>query len=515
MSKQPLLLMILDGWGCRRACADNAISAAHPFNFMALEDKYPNTCLICSGNEVGLPRGQMGNSEVGHLNIGAGRVVYQEITRISKAIENGSFFENPALLAGIDAAVARHGKVHLMGLLSDGGVHSEIHHLYALLELCRNKGMNEVFVHAFLDGRDVAPKSAPEYIEALENRMRELGIGRIATLGGRFYGMDRDNRWERIEKAYDALVLGEGISAANAQAAVTDSYEARVTDEFMVPTVIVDEQGRAMATIDDGDAVIFFNFRADRARQISHALVDSNMDKFQRRKHPRVSFVCMTQYDVELMAPVAFMPQNLDNTLGEVLANNGLKQLRIAETEKYAHLTFFFNGGVEEANPGEDRVLIPSPQVATYNLQPEMSARQITERTLAELDRDFYDVIIMNYANADMVGHTGVMDASVKAIKTLDECLAQVVQRVLAKGGIALITADHGNAEQMVCSETGSPFTAHTTSLVPFILVGERCQEASLREHGSLQDIAPTILSLLGIPIPQEMTGQPLYEVKI
>jgi 2,3-bisphosphoglycerate-independent phosphoglycerate mutase len=325
--------------------------------------------------------------------------------------------------------------------------------------------------------------------------------------------MDRDNRWERIEKAYYALVLGEGSQAANAQAAVTDSYEARVTDEFMEPTVIVDDQGKPVATMDDGDSVIFFNFRADRARQISHSLVDPTMDKFERRKHPQVSFVCMTQYDAELDAPVAFMPQNLDNTLGEVLADHGLKQLRIAETEKYAHLTFFFNGGVEEANPGEDRILIPSPQVATYNLQPAMSAREITARTLAEIDRDFYDVIIMNYANADMVGHTGVMDASVQAIKTLDECLAQVVQRVLEKRGVALITADHGNAEQMVCVETGSPFTAHTTSLVPFILVGERYQKARLKEHGSLQDIAPTMLSLLEIPIPREMTGQPLYEV--
>ena len=513
MSKQPVLLMILDGWGSGEATPDNAITDAHPVNFMALEKKYPHTLLDCSGIEVGLPRGQMGNSEVGHLNIGAGRVVYQEITRISKAIEDGSFFKNAELLKALDFAAQHQGKVHLMGLLSDGGVHSEIDHLYALLELCKEAGINQVFVHGFLDGRDVAPKSAPEYIEALEVKMKELGIGRIATLGGRFYGMDRDNRWERIEKAYDAMVMGEGVKAPNAQAAIWASYEARVTDEFVVPVVLVDDSGRPTAVIDDGDAVIFFNFRADRARQISHALVDQTMDNFQRRRVPKIHFVCMTQYDADLPAPVAFMPQNLDNTLGEVLSQRGLKQLRIAETEKYAHLTFFFNGGVEDPNPGEDRILIPSPKVATYNLQPAMSAREITDRTLAEIDRDYYDVIIMNYANADMVGHTGILDASIAAIKTLDECLARVVDRVLQKNGEAIITADHGNAEKMLCSETNTPFTAHTTNRVPFILVSERYRGAKLREHGSLQDIAPTMLELLGIPKPPEMTGIPLTEI--
>lgn len=504
--------MILDGWGCREACPDNAISRANPEHFLALQKIYPHTFLECSGNEVGLPRGQMGNSEVGHLNIGAGRIVYQEITRISQAIEDGSFFRNEEFMAALDFAREHQGKVHIMGLLSDGGVHSELSHLLALLQLCRDRRMEQVFIHGFLDGRDVAPQSAMDYINLLELKMQEIGVGKIATLGGRYYGMDRDNRWERIEPAYNAIVMGEGPKAASAQAAVTASYEARVTDEFMEPVVLIDSKGQPVATIEDGDAVIFFNFRADRARQISHALVDPEMVKFNRRVWPKVHFVCMTQYDIDLDAPVAFMPQNLDNTLGEVLSRQGIKQLRIAETEKYAHLTFFFNGGVEEANPGEDRILIPSPKVATYNLQPAMSAREITERTLAEIDRNYYDVIIMNYANADMVGHTGVLEAAVEAIKVLDECLQRVVDLVTRKGGVVIMTADHGNAETMVCPDTGCPLTAHTTNKVPFILVSEEYQGRSLQEHGSLRDIAPTMLSLLGIAIPDEMTGTSLIK---
>jgi 2,3-bisphosphoglycerate-independent phosphoglycerate mutase len=509
MPKKPLVLMILDGWGCRQACPDNAITRANPSHFYSLQNKYPHTWLECSGNEVGLPQGQMGNSEVGHLNIGAGRIVYQEITRISKAVEDGSFFNNQEFLRAIDFAREHHGSVHLMGLLSDGGVHSELSHLYALLKLCKDCQAEKVFVHGFLDGRDVAPKSAMDYINALEVKMKEIGIGEIATLGGRFYGMDRDNRWERIEKAYNAIVMGEGPKAASAQAAITASYEARVTDEFMEPVVLVDTSGKAIATIEDGDSVIFFNFRADRARQISHALLDKQMTNFNRRRLPVIHFVCMTQYDIDLSAPAAFMPQNLNNTLGEVLSYKDIKQLRIAETEKYAHLTFFFNGGVEEADQGEERILIPSPKVATYNLQPEMSARKITERTLAEINRDYYDVIIMNYANADMVGHTGVLEATIESIKVLDECLARVVELVLQKEGVVMITADHGNAEMMV-SETGGPFTAHTTSKVPFILVSEQYKDQQLRENGSLRDIAPTVLSLLRIDIPLEMTGNSL-----
>jgi 2,3-bisphosphoglycerate-independent phosphoglycerate mutase len=442
--------------------------------------------------------------------MGAGRVVYQEITRISKAIEDFSFYNNKEFLQALAFANEHQGKVHLMGLLSDGGVHSELTHLYALLKLCSDHHMERVFIHGFLDGRDVAPKSAMEYVNALELRMKEIGVGQIATLGGRFYGMDRDNRWERIEKAYNAMVMGEGIKAATAQAAIIASYEVRVTDEFIEPVVIVDAQGQAIGNIENGDSIIFFNFRADRARQISHSLVDKDMEKFPRKFLPYTYFMCMTQYDADLDAPVAFIPQNLNNTLGEVLAAKDIKQLRIAETEKYAHLTFFFNGGVEEANPGEDRILIPSPKVATYNLQPEMSAREITERVLTEIDRDFYDVIIMNYANADMIGHTGMLPAAVEAIKVVDECLARVVDQVLKKAGVLLLTADHGNAEMMVCPETGSPFTAHTTSKVPFVLVSDSHKGQLLRSDGSLRDIAPTLLSLMGIEIPEEMTGTSL-----
>ncbi len=512
MDKRPMVLMILDGWGERCSCADNAISCAHPASFYELQAKYPHTLLECSGYDVGLPRGQMGNSEVGHLNIGAGRIVYQEITRICQAIEDGSFFRNPQLLQALDYARRTGGRIHLMGLVSDGGVHSDLSHLFALLELCKSEGADQVYIHAFLDGRDVAPQSAMGYINALEEKMTELGIGQIATIGGRFYGMDRDNRWERIQKAYDAMVMGEGVKAPSAQAAITASYEERVTDEFMEPVVIVDHRGQPIATIMDGDSVIFFNFRADRARQISHALVDEHMERFERRLRPAIHYTCMTQYDADLEAPVAFQPQNLTNTLGEVLSQHGLKQLRIAETEKYAHLTFFFNGGVEEAEPGEDRILIPSPQVATYNLQPAMSAREITKRTLAELDRDYYDVVFMNYANADMVGHTGILAAAVQSIRVLDECLAQVADRVLSQGGILLITADHGNAEMME-GDHGTPFTAHTTSKVPFILVSAAHSGLSLREGGALRDIAPTMLSLLGLEIPIEMTGKPLMQI--
>jgi len=513
MTDKPMVLMILDGWGSRESCPDNAISCAHPDHFLALQNKYPHTLLACSGNEVGLPRGQMGNSEVGHLNIGAGRVVYQEITRISQAIEDGSFFQNEEFIKALDFASKHHGKVHLMGLLSDGGVHSELSHLYALLQLCKDYRSEKVFVHGFLDGRDVAPQSAMDYVNALELKMKEIGVGQIASLGGRFYGMDRDNRWERIEKAYNAIVMGEGPKAASAQAAITASYEVRVTDEFVEPVVLVDIDGQAIAKIDDGDSIIFFNFRADRARQISHALVDREMVKFDRRVWPATHFVCMTQYESDLAAPVAFMPQNLNNTLGEVLSHHGLKQLRVAETEKYAHLTFFFNGGVEEANPGEDRILIPSPKVATYNLQPAMSAREITERTLAEIKRDYYDAIFINYANADMVGHTGVLPAAIESIKVLDECLAQVVELVVQKEGVVMITADHGNAETMVCAATGCPQTAHTTNEVPFILVADKYKGQPLRENGSLRDIAPTILNLMGIDIPAEMTGIPLTKI--
>ena len=507
MAIKPVVLMILDGWGLREACPDNAITLANPGNFYRLQDEYPSTSLRCSGLDVGLPRGQMGNSEVGHLNIGSGRIVFQEITRISSAIEDGSFFINPELNAAIDYALKNKGALHLMGLLSDGGVHSHMEHLYALLELCRQKGIREVYVHAFLDGRDVSPKSAGEFVTDLEKKMQELGRGKIASLAGRYYPMDRDRHWDRVEKAYNALVLGEGVKAPNAYAAIENSYQARVTDEFVEPVVIIDEAGEPVGKIKDGDGLIFFNFRADRARQITRAFVDPDLDTFERRISPRIYYVCMTQYDATIDAPVAFSPQNLGQTLGEVLAARGVRQLRIAETEKYAHVTFFFNGGEEEPNPGEERILIPSPDVPTYNLKPEMSAGEVTTRVLNEIERDYYDVIIMNYANPDMVGHTGILEAAVEAVKTVDECLSQVVDLVLDKGGCVLITADHGNCEMMVSPE-GSPFTAHTTDEVPFILVANQFKGRALRDNCSLRDIAPTILDLLDIPVPEEMTGE-------
>lgn len=512
MAKKPVVLMILDGWGLREAAADNAISQANPVNFNQLLNKYPSTCLSSSGQEVGLPRGQMGNSEVGHLNMGAGRVVYQEITRISNAIEDKSFFTNPVFLHALEQARNNNGAVHLMGLLSDGGVHSHMQHLFALLQLCKQENINKVYIHGYLDGRDVNPRSALVYINQLQEVMNNLGIGEIATLSGRYYGMDRDKHWDRVEATYQAMVLGEGNKAPNAYAAIESSYELKITDEFMEPVVIVDLEGKPTGQVKDGDSLIFFNFRADRARQITRAFVDDDFSGFERQVHPRITYVCMTQYDASIQAPVAYAPQNLNNTLGEYLSSLGIKQLRIAETEKYAHVTFFFNGGVETANPGEDRILIPSPQVATYNLKPAMSAREVTDRVLLEMDRDYYDVIIMNFANPDMVGHTGVMDAAVTAVQVVDDCLGQIVQRILEKEGSCLITADHGNCEMMVCPVTGSPYTAHTTDLVPFILVSDQYVGYSLRSRGELRDIAPTLLTIMNLPIPEEMTGKPLFE---
>lgn len=500
----------MDGWGCGVNCAGNAISKANPVNFYKLRDQYPYTELQCSGKAVGLPAGQMGNSEVGHLNIGAGRIVYQEITRISNAIEDGSFFSNPVLLSALHAARDGHGAVHLMGLVSDGGVHSHMEHILALLDLCRREQVDKVYMHAFLDGRDVGPKSAPQYLQQLDHYMKTLGVGQFATISGRFYAMDRDNHWDRVEQAYAAMVYGQGNLAPNAAAALESSYEARITDEFVEPVVIVDRQGEPIAAVQDGDSVIFFNFRADRAREITRAFVDIDFNHFERRLWPQVNYVMMTQYDVTIQAPVAFEPQNLSQTLGEVLARHDLRQLRIAETEKYAHVTFFFNGGVEKPNPGEDRILIPSPMVKTYNMKPEMSAPEVTQRVLTEIDRDVYDVIIMNYANPDMVGHTGIIEAAIEAIHTVDQCLPRVVERVLAHDGVALITADHGNCETMQCPVTGGAFTAHTTNKVPFILVSKHLQDIRLREDGALCDIAPTLLQLLNIDVPREMTGTSL-----
>jgi 2,3-bisphosphoglycerate-independent phosphoglycerate mutase len=508
--KKPLALIILDGWGITEKSEGNAIAAADTPNYDRLLANYPHSALGASGEGVGLPDGQMGNSEVGHLNIGAGRIVYQELTRISKAISEKTFFENEVLLAAMAHARSNGAALHLAGLLSDGGVHSHNTHLYALLEMAKEQGVDKVYVHALLDGRDVPPANAREYIEDLEKRFIEIGVGVIATVMGRYYAMDRDKRWDRVERAYNAMVFGEGLKATLASGAVAQSYEKGETDEFVQPTVIIDKSGAPVATVKDGDAMIFYNFRPDRAREITRAFVDDDFDGFTRKPgFPKIHYVCMTQYDKTIEAPVAFKPQVLTNTLGEVLSKNGLQQLRIAETEKYAHVTFFFNGGVEPPNPGEDRQLIPSPRVATYDLKPEMSAYEVTDAVLEEINRHKYDVIILNYANPDMVGHTGVMEAAVKAVAVIDECLGRVVDAVLAKDGRVLVTADHGNAEQMVDPDDGQPYTAHTTNPVPLIYIDKANQTASL-EAGRLEDIAPTMLMLLGIDQPAEMTGRNL-----
>lgn len=510
MIPKPLTLVILDGWGEKECCEKNAIALADPQVFKALKQEYPSTILEASAMEVGLPRGQMGNSEVGHLNIGSGRTVYQEITHISKEIHDGTFFENRELKKAMQYAVDNGGALHLMGLVSDGGVHSHIDHISALLEMAQRQGMTRVYLHAFLDGRDVPPVSALTYIEALEETMSRLGIGKIATVMGRFYAMDRDKRWERNRQAFEAMVAGTGYKAGSARDAVENSYQEKTTDEFMKPAVVVDDSGMPVGLVQDGDGIIFFNFRADRARQITRAFVDHDFKGFDRIRHPEVYYVCFTQYDVDIKAPAAFLPQNLRNTLGEYLSQQGLRQLRIAETEKYAHVTFFFNGGIEKPNLNEDRVLIPSPRVATYDLQPEMSASQVTERVIKEIEKGTYDVVIMNYANPDMIGHTGNMEATVKAIKVVDQCLGQVVKTVQNAGGVTIVTADHGNCETMVDEKTGQPHTAHTTNLVPFILVGEAYRGKSLKPRGCLRDVAPTMLSILGLPIPKEMTGENL-----
>lgn len=509
---KPVLLMILDGWGYSQDKEGNAIAHAQKPNFDRLFAEYPHTFLTASGEEVGLPAGQMGNSEVGHLNIGAGRIVYQEFTRISKAIRTKEFFANPALRGAMERVKDGSNNLHLMGLLSDGGVHSHIEHLFALLEMAKEIGVPKVFIHTILDGRDVLPQSAKEFMSQLCAKTQELGIGTIASVSGRYYTMDWDKRWERIEKAYLALTEGKGQQAPNPFAAIESSYDLRVYDEFVEPTVIVDQKGDPLGLVQDGDSFIFFNFRSDRAREISHALLDEEFTGFQRNLQPKVHFVAMTEYDETLDVPVAFPTQNLDNTLGEVLAKHKKKQLRIAETEKYAHVTFFFNGGVEEPCPGEDRVLIPSPKIATYNLQPEMSASGITDELLKRLESEDYDFILLNFANPDMVGHTGEFEATVKGIEAVDECIGKIVPAILKLQGAVLITADHGNAEAKIDLKTGQPLTAHTSNPVPFILVCDKLKDRELEEGGALRDIAPTVLELLNIPQPEEMTGRSLIK---
>ena len=500
--KTPTTLIIMDGFALGEDIPGNAVQAANTPQLDYLFSQYPFCQLEASGLDVGLPEGQMGNSEVGHTNIGAGRVVFQDLPRISRAIEDGSFFENPAYLAAIRACKESGGALHLMGLLSDGGVHSHIDHLFALLELAKRQEVPQVYVHAFLDGRDVSPTSGLGFVQQLQDKMRELGVGQIADLSGRYYAMDRDSRWERLQRAYDALAGGSASFAEDPCQAVQASYDAGVTDEFFEPVVCA-KGGR----IEAGDSVIFLNFRPDRAREMPRALVDPNFGEIKRKRgFLPVHYVCTTEYDASMPnVSVAFPHEKLENIFGEYLSKLGMTQLRIAETEKYAHVTFFFNGGQESVFPGEDRCLIPSPKVATYDLKPEMSAPAITEEAIRRIESGKYDVIILNFANCDMVGHTGVFDAAVAAVETVDTCVAQVVKATTDLGGVALITADHGNAEQML-DENGQPFTAHTTNPVPFCIVGAAVR---LRD-GRLADIAPTMLDLMGLNQPQEMDGKTL-----
>lgn len=500
--KTTTLLMILDGYGVNKNIHGNSILQAHKENIDKIFEKYPNTTISASGLDVGLPVGQMGNSEVGHLNIGAGRVVYQELTKITKSIEDGAFFKNQALNKAMDHALHHNSALHLLGLLSHGGVHSHIDHLIALLDLAKERGLTKVYVHAFLDGRDVPPRCAQVYLQKLEDHMKQIGLGQVATVSGRYYAMDRDNRWERISKAYDAMILGIGEKASTTMEALEQAYNRNENDEFVLPTLI-----DPTATVNDNDACIMFNFRPDRAREITRSFVDENFDGFVRQKIiENLFYVCLTQYDLVMPhVSVAFPPQSLENTLGEYISSLNLRQLRIAETEKYAHVTFFFNGGVEAPNKGEDRILVPSPKVATYDLQPEMSAYELTDKVIEQIASANYDLIILNFANADMVGHSGIMKATTQAIEALDSCVPKVLNALLANCGQAIVTADHGNADAML-DDNDNVLTAHSLNPVPFLVVANR--QVELRNNGILADVAPTILDLMGLPKPEEMTGR-------
>ena len=509
MSKKPTVLMILDGYGLNDKHEGNAIYEAKTPVMDKLMAEYPFVKGNASGLAVGLPDGQMGNSEVGHMNMGAGRIVYQELTRITKEINDGDFFKNEALLAAMKNAKENDSAVHFMGLLSDGGVHSHNTHLYALLEMAKREGLSKVYVHCFLDGRDTPPASGKEFIEQLEAKMKEIGVGQIGVVSGRYYAMDRDNRWDRVELAYKALTEGEGVKGTDAAAAVQASYDNDKTDEFVLPTVI-EKDGQPVAKIQDKDSVVFFNFRPDRAREITRAFCDDDFKGFAREKKLDVTFVCFTDYDETIGNKlVAFVKQEIKNTFGEYLAAHNMTQARIAETEKYAHVTFFFNGGVEEPNKGEDRILVKSPKVATYDLKPEMSAYEVCDKLVDAIKSDKYDVIIINFANPDMVGHTGVEAAAIKAVEVVDECVGRAVDALKEVDGQMFICADHGNCEQLVDYETGEPFTAHTTNPVPFILVNAD-PSYTLRENGCLADIIPTLIELMGMEQPVEMTGKSL-----
>ncbi len=514
MSKKPTVLMILDGYGLNDKCEANAVCEGKTPIMDQLMSQCPFVKGAASGLAVGLPEGQMGNSEVGHMNMGAGRVVYQELTRITKEIEEGEFFENEALLAAVKNAKENDSAIHFMGLLSDGGVHSHNTHLYALLELAKREGLKKVYVHCFLDGRDTPPASGKEYIEQLQAKMKEIGVGQIGVVSGRYYAMDRDNRWDRVEKAYLALTKGEGIKAADAAEAVQASYDSDKTDEFVLPTVM-ERDGKPVTTVQDKDSVVFFNFRPDRAREITRAFCADDFDGFDREKRLDLTFVCFTEYDETIPNKmVAFHKVSITNTFGEFLAAHHMKQARIAETEKYAHVTFFFNGGVEEPNEGEDRILVKSPKVATYDLKPEMSAYEVCDKLVEAIRSLKYDVIIINFANPDMVGHTGVENAAIKAIEAVDECVGRAVDAIKEVDGQMFICADHGNAEQLVDYETGEPFTAHTTNPVPFILVNAD-PAYTLREGGRLADIVPTLIELMGLEQPKEMTGKSLLVKRV
>lgn len=509
--KKTNVLCIMDGFGYNASEYGNAVASAKKPNLDMLMEKYPFTYIGASGLDVGLPDGQMGNSEVGHTNMGAGRVVYQELTRITKSIQDGDFFENEALKAAVQNAIDNDSALHLMGLMSNGGVHSHNTHIWAIVELAKRMGLEKVYLHCIMDGRDVPPTSGKDFVAEAIEKMNEIGVGKVATVVGRYYAMDRDNNWDRVKKAYDALVFGEGIKAECPVKAIEESYETidsdgkNLTDEFILPTVCLENEGR----ISDKDSVVFFNFRPDRAREITRTFVDDEFTGFDRTRLD-VHYVCMTQYDATMPnVDVAFKPQSLANTFGEYLAKNDMTQLRIAETEKYAHVTFFFNGGVEAVNEGEDRILIPSPKVATYDLQPEMSAYLVSEKLDEAVRSGKYDVVIVNFANCDMVGHTGVFDAAVAAVEAVDKCVGSLYEAVMENGGTLFITADHGNADQMM-EPDGSPFTAHTTNIVPFIVCN--CGDVELREGGKLSDIVPTMLKVMNLPQPEEMTGESIIK---
>ena len=509
MKKNTTMLMILDGFGINQQEQGNAIKLAKIPNINEILKKNPNTIIHTSGIDVGLPEGQMGNSEVGHTNIGAGRIIYQDLAKITKSIEDGDFFSKEEFVEAIENCKKNNSKLHIMGLLSDGGVHSHIRHLYGLLELAKRKDFEEVYVHCFMDGRDTPPASGEGFINELEAKMKEKGIGKIATISGRFYAMDRDKRWERVEKAYNALVKGEGEKAISATVAIEGAYQKETFDEFVKPTVICNSNGEPLAKIEENDSVIFINFRPDRAREITRTIVDKDFDGFER-KYFKTFFVCMTPYDETMPnVKVAFRKEEILNTIGEYISSKGMKQLRIAETEKYAHVTFFFNGGEEKQYEGEDRILVPSPKVETYDLKPEMSAYEVTEKVVEAIEANKYDLIILNYANPDMVGHTGNVEAAIKALEALDECVKKVEDAINKVNGVLVITADHGNSEQMVDYKTGEPYTAHTTNPVPLAIVG--LKNKKLKE-GRLADIAPTLLEILGLEKPEEMTGESLIE---